>query len=80
MLYPEKVEPAIPLILKNTKKSKTNTTIVRCSAAYALTEILKDDEKIQQGLHQEINEIIQQEENEDIVNVYLNGLKLIDDY
>jgi hypothetical protein len=80
MVYPTKVEPAVPLILKNTKKSKMNTTLVRCSAAYALTEILKDDENIQQELLQEIHEIIASEENEDIVNVYLNGLKLINDY
>lgn len=73
--YPEKVEKAIPNLLKNTKDK---STVVRWCAAFALTEIAKYNLKNQKGFVSKFNAIVKEEENNGVRNVYLKTLKLLE--
>ena len=70
--YPTEVEKAIPRLLVNTKDK---STVVRWCAAFALTEIEKGNPAIRQELGPEIDEIVQNEKNNGVKNVYLKALK-----
>ncbi|MCJ7769995.1 hypothetical protein MUP37_00285 [Candidatus Bathyarchaeota archaeon] len=72
--FPDKVETAIPKLLKNTKNEGT---VVRWCAAYALSEIIKSNEKIRGKLVPEIEEIVKNEENNGVRNVYIKALRTI---
>jgi DUF1680 family protein len=69
---PTEVEKAIPNLLVNTKDK---STVVRWCAAFALTEITKSNPAIRKELDQKIEEIVQNEKNNGVKNVYLTALK-----
>ena len=72
--YPNEVKKAIPNLLKNTKDK---STVVRWCAGYAISEIMKYNTEQQVELIQKINDIIKQEKNNGVKNVYLKALKHI---
>ena len=77
--YPEKVEKAIPNLLKNTTENKINTTVIRWCAAYALAEIAKNNPKTREQLLPVFSKIIENENNSGIKNVYAKALKILTD-
>ena len=72
--YPKEVQNAIPNLLKN---AKDKSTVVRWCAGYAISEIVKYNSEVRDELIQKINEIINQEKNNGVKNVYLKALKHI---
>ena len=70
--YPEELDEAIPLLLKNTIDSKKNTTVVRWCAAYGITGIYKNNKKVRKDLRKEIEDILRKETNNGVRKVYLN--------
>jgi hypothetical protein len=72
--YPRESEAAIPNLLKNTKDSGT---VVRWSAAFALSEIAKNGPSTGSELVSKIDEIVKLEQNNGVRNVYLKALKII---
>lgn len=73
---PQKVEKAIPFLLKNTTENKDNSTVIRWCAAYALSEIAKaSGDEI---LITKIKSISARETNNGVKNVYLKALKNIE--
>jgi hypothetical protein len=72
--YPTEVEKAIPRLLVNTKDK---STVVRWCAAFALTEIAKGNPAIRKELGSKIEEIVQNETNNGVKNVYLKALKVM---
>ncbi len=75
--YPELVVNAIPSLLKNTTQDKTNGTVVRWCAAYALGEIAKNNPGTRADLVSIINDLIAKEQNNGVKNVYIKALKAI---
>jgi hypothetical protein len=73
---PEKVEKAIPLLLKNTSENKDNSTVIRWCAAYALSEIAKASRD--QNLITKITKIAEKETNNGVKNVYRKAIKQIE--
>lgn len=76
--YPEKVIKAIPNLLQNTIENKINTTVVRWCAAYALSEIAKNNSKERKKLLPAFRKIINKEKNNGVKNVYIKALKVIE--
>ncbi|MBI2548994.1 hypothetical protein HYW21_06605 [Candidatus Woesearchaeota archaeon] len=74
--YPQKVEKAIPYLLKNAVENKENTTVIRWCAAYALSEITKASKN--KELIKKIEGLSKKEKNNGIKNVYLKALKEIE--
>jgi hypothetical protein len=72
--YPQEVEKAVPNLLINTKDK---STVVRWCAAFALTEIAKNNPKIQKKLIPKFSEIIKKEGNNGVKNVYLKTLNVL---
>jgi hypothetical protein len=72
--FPDQVEQAVPKLLINTKDE---STVVRWCAAYALSEIVKNNHKIRSELFPKIEEIVKNEKNNGVKNVYLKALKTI---
>ena len=72
--FPEKVEKAVPNLLINTKNE---STVVRWCAAYALSEIVKNNSKIRITLVPKIEEIVKYEANNGVKNIYLKALKMM---
>jgi hypothetical protein len=72
--YPSEVEKAIPRLLVNTKDK---STVVRWCAAFALTEIAKGNPAIRKELGSKIEEIVQNEKNNGVKNVYLKALRVM---
>jgi len=70
--FPDKVEKAVPNLLINTKNE---STVVRWCAAYALSEIVKNNSKIRITLVPKIEEIVKYEANNGVKNIYLKALK-----
>ena len=70
--YPSQVEKAIPKLLLNTKDKGT---VVRWCAAYALSEIAKNNLQARNALVQQIETIVKEEQNNGVRNVYLKTLK-----
>jgi hypothetical protein len=75
--YPDKVVPAIPFLLVNTVENKTNTTVIRWCAAYALSEIAKNNPKTRDELLPVFSKIIETDTNNGVKNVYNKSLKAI---
>jgi hypothetical protein len=73
--YPEEVVRAIPNLLINTKD---DSTVVRWCAAYALTEIAKNNTKTRVELVPVFKEYIRKEKNNGVRNVYVKALKVIE--
>ena len=72
--HPEKVVRAIPNILKNAKE---DSTVVRWCAAYALTEIAKNNPKTRSELIPIFNEIIGGEKNNGVKKVYVKAMNSV---
>jgi len=72
--YPAEAEAAIPNILVNTKDE---STVVRWCAAYALSEIAKNNPATRATLVPKMNKIVETELNNGVKNVYLKALKKI---
>ena len=70
--YPTKVENAIPLLLINTKNK---STVVRWCAAYALSRIMIHNLGKRDALLEQINQIVSEEKNNGVKNVYLNAIQ-----
>jgi hypothetical protein len=70
---PEKVEKAVPYLLKNTIENKDNSTVIRWCSAYALSEIAKASKN--KELIKKIESIAKGETNNGVRNVYLKALK-----
>jgi len=71
--FPDKVLNSVPNLLENTTYKGT---VVRWSAAYALGEIVKHNQKARRRLQREINTILKKEKNNGVKKVYLKALKL----
>ena len=76
--YPDKVAKAIPYLLKNTTDDKVNTTVIKWCAAYALSEIAKNNPKARIQLIPIFEKIIKTEQNNGVKNVYVKVLKAIE--
>ncbi len=76
--YPEQAAKAVPYLLKNTTDDKINTTVIKWCAAYALSEIAKNNPKIRKQLLPVFNTIIKSEKNNGVRNVYIKTLKAIE--
>jgi len=76
--YPDKVAKAIPYLLKNTTDDKINTTVIKWCAAYALSEIAKNNPKTRKQLLPIFEKIIASEGNNGVKNVYLKTLKVLE--
>ena len=72
--YPTEAEKAIPNLLANTRDS---STVVRWCAAFALSEIAKNNPTVRKTLVQTIEEIVKNEKNSAVKNVYLKALRVI---
>ena len=68
---PDKVKDAVPKLLENTKDKGT---VVRWSAAFALTEIVKSNPEMQKELVPEFKEILERENNKGVKNIYVKYL------
>lgn len=75
--YPDKAAKAIPNLLKNTTGDKTNTTVIKWCAAYALTGIAIHNRKTHKLLMPLFEEFIRTEKNNGVKNVYVKALKVI---
>jgi hypothetical protein len=73
--YPEEVVKAIPNLLINTKDG---STVVRWCAAYALTEIVKNNSRTRVELVPVFKEYVEKEKNNGVRNVYVKALKVIE--
>jgi len=76
--YPDKTAVAIPYLLKNTTDDKTNTTVIKWCAAFALTEIAKHNPETRKQLLPVFEKIIRAEKNNGVKNVYLKAMKAIE--
>jgi hypothetical protein len=72
--YPKETEQAIPKILLNTKD---DSTVVKWCAAYALSEIAKNNPAARAMLVPKMREIVLTEKNNGVKNVYLKAIKKI---
>ena len=70
-IFPDKIKEAIPKLLENTKDKGT---VVRWSAAFALTEIAKSNLEMQKELISEFRKISEKENNNGVKNIYLKYL------
>lgn len=71
-LFPKQLEEAIKNLLVNTEHEGT---VVRWSAAFALSQIIKLKTPINKELIPAIESIIEREEKNSIKKIYLDGLK-----
>jgi hypothetical protein len=72
--YPKEVEKAIPYLMLNTGDK---STVVRWCAAYALSNIALYNLDKREELLKEIHNILVEEKNNGVKNVYLKALKQI---
>lgn len=72
--YPAETEAAIPNLLINTKD---DSTVVKWCAAYAISEIAKNNPATRASLVPKMNVIAEIETNNGVKNVYLKALKKI---
>jgi hypothetical protein len=70
--FPEKVTKAI---LKPFESINDRSTVARWSVAYALTEIAKNNARLQKELTTKFKEILEKERNHDERNVYIKALE-----
>jgi len=75
--YPDQVAKTIPHLLKNTTDDKINTTVVKWCAAFALGEIAKHNPKVRKQLLPIFENMIKNEKNTGVKNVYVKALKAI---
>jgi len=70
--FPEKIKSAVPKLLEN---ATDKGTVVRWSAAFALTEIAKNNKNLKKELEERFNEIVKKESNNGVKKIYLKYLK-----
>ena len=70
--YPHRVEKAIPSLLVNTRDK---STVVRWCAAYALSRIMLFNIGRREQLLKHVNQIVSEEKNNGVKNVYLKAMK-----
>ncbi|MDD4663856.1 MAG: hypothetical protein PHD83_04235 [Caldisericia bacterium] len=75
--YPDDTAVAILFLIKNTTDDPLNTTVIRWCAAFALTEIAKNNASTQVQLLPFFEKKLQTEENNGVRNVYSKAIKLI---
>lgn len=73
--FPDKVAKAVPKLLINTKDKGT---VAKWCAAFALTEIAKNNTKLQKELVSKMHSILKAEKNNGVKNVYIKALKTIE--
>ena len=73
--YPHETVQAIPFLLKNTMLGKNNTTVIRWCAAFALTEIARNNLDAREELLPVFENLAVQDENSGVRNVYIKALK-----
>jgi HEAT repeat protein len=73
--FTDEVKEAIPKLLENTEDKGT---VVRWSAAFALTEIAKSSLGMQEKLVPEFKKILEKENNKGVRNIYLKYLKSVE--
>jgi HEAT repeat protein len=73
-IAPEKAANAIPKLLMNTQDKGT---VVRWSAAFALTEILRNNSNCRKEIVPKLTEIANSEQNNGVKKIYLKTLKTI---
>lgn len=73
--YPSEVVKAVPKLLLNTEDTGT---VVRWSAAFALTEIAKNNLKLRKELVPRFKEIAEKEKNNGVKNLYVKALKIVE--
>ncbi len=76
--YQEKAAKAIPYLLRNVTDDKINTTVIKWCAAFALSEIAKNNSKTRKQLLPIFNKIIKREKNNGVKNVYTKALKAVE--
>lgn len=72
--FPEEALKAVPNLIKNTGDKGT---VVRWSAAYALSEILKNNKPARAKLLPQVEAALKKEKSNGVKNVYLKALKTI---
>jgi hypothetical protein len=72
--FSNKTEKAIPNLIVNTKDA---STVVRWCAAFALTEIAKNENNLAKRLVPMFKDFVEKEQNNGVRNVYLKALKII---
>lgn len=77
-VYPEKTAQAIPYLLKNTADDKSNTTVIKWCAAFALSEIAKHNPTTRKQLLPLFEKILQKEKNNGVKNVYVKAIQAIE--
>jgi HEAT repeat protein len=73
--FPEEAAEAIPMLLAN---ASDKGTVVRWSAAFALGEIIKHNEKEKKSLLARVDAILKKENNSGVRNVYLKAMKALE--
>lgn len=72
--FPAETLKAVPNLIKNTGDKGT---VVRWSAAYALSEILKSNKTVRSKLLPQVESLLKNEKSNGVKNVYLKALKII---
>jgi HEAT repeat protein len=75
--FPGEVEKAIPGLLKNTTGDEENSTVIRWCAAYSLGEIARYNPAARKKLIPVFEDLINQEQNTGVKNVYIKAMKAI---
>ncbi len=70
--YPKEAAKAVPKLLVNTNDKGT---VVRWSAAFALTQIAKSNPELRKELLPKFKEIAEKEENNGVKNIYSKAIK-----
>jgi len=72
--YPDETSKSIENLFLNIKDKGT---VVRWSVAFALTEIAKANSKLQKELVLKFNQVMKEEDNNGVKNVYIKALKAL---
>ncbi len=72
--YPAKAAKAIPSLLKNITDEPINTTVIKWCAAFALTEIARNNPKTRKRLLPVFERVIRRERNRGVRNVYAKAM------
>ncbi len=75
--YPDETAKAIPFLLKNTTEDPINTTVIRWCAAFALTQIARNNARTRKRLIPIFERAVQREKNSGVRNAYVETLKMI---
>ena len=75
--YPKQAAVAIPYLLVNTSDNKMNTAVIKWCAAFALGEIAKYNSETRIYLLPIFNNLINNEQNTGVKNVYRKAIKAI---